>query len=451
MSPAAVLRIRHGDSHAGCHSSCSDVWINKRQHMYVARRDICFGPGVQHWNLIIDPATHSKKEAMAGVAWFWEMQAGCFPDFQWIPAAKVITGREQEMPDCIAEVASIGRLERVASFRQLQGVSHMLSQLTARHIDGVKDLTLPENVLVRPVNAGECRIVEQDGPTSRAKIVDVASGTCRDVLPDAFTTAPMVTLGLDQGSVGTALVAFSNFMGGMIHCRWDKYHRIVRDVKLAFAHAAGGVFLKAQLYTSYLWSVNRKPFSSGAFGTQKKWMLEIFLETHDRGSSPLWQKYGWRIAEDLGMPFHTDEEQEAVWREVALTPSFNQACEDTKLGRWFSWNASARKYMREYNATKMLLESHVHDISDPDSDAVAFDNLESAERAKTPREQLAQLRSTTGGLRLAFKLMTTQLLMTARIMYVATMAGWSWYSREVTDIKTPQQGLRRALASSQGK
>ena len=298
---------------------------------------------------------------------------------------------------------------------------------------------------------GEYRIVEQDGPTLRAKIVDVASSTCRDVLPDAFTTAPMVTLGLDQGSIGTALVAFSNSMGGMIHCRWDKYHRIVRDVKLAFTHAAGGVFWKAQLYTAYLWSVNRKPFNSGAFGTQKKWMLEIFLETHDRGSSPLWQKYRWRIAEDLGMPFHTDEEQEAVWREVALTPSFNQACEDTKLGRWFSWNASARKYMREYNATKMLLESHVHDISDPDSDAVAFDNLESAERAKTPREQLAQLRSTTGGLRLAYKLMTTQLLMTARIMYVATMAGWSWYSREVTDIKTPQQGLRHALAASQGK
>ena len=47
-------------------------------------------------------------------------------------------------------------------------------------------------------------------------------------------------------------------------------------------------------------------------------------------------------------------------------------------------------------------------------------------------------------------LVTAQLLMTPRIMYVATMAGWSWHSREVTNIKTPQQGLRRALASSQG-
>ena len=31
-------------------------------------------------------------------------------------------------------------------------------------------------------------------------------------------------------------------------------------------------------------------------------------------------------------------------------------------GRWFSWNASAHKYLREFHTTKMLLEAHMPDI-----------------------------------------------------------------------------------------
>ena len=95
-----------------------------------------------------------------------------------------------------------------------------------------------------------------------------------------------------------------------------------------------------------------------------------------------------------------------------------------KLGRWFSWNASACKQLREFYASKMLLEAHLdHSVPDPDEDAVAFDNLEAAAQARTPREELAKLRATVGGLRLAYKLMSAKLHMTARVMYVAIQFG----------------------------
>ena len=122
-SPAQVLRIRDSDPHIGCHHSLAGVWVNKLQHMYVQRRSLVFGPGVHHWNLVVDPARHATKEAMVGVAWSWETQTGGYPDFQWIPATKQMTPFEQEMPDFIADMASSSRLERVASFRQLQAVS----------------------------------------------------------------------------------------------------------------------------------------------------------------------------------------------------------------------------------------------------------------------------------------------------------------------------------------
>ena len=451
VSPAQVLRVRAGDAHVGCHALQGVLWSNKRETMYVERRDLGFCPGISHWNLILDPATHSKKEAMVGVAWSWESQIGCFPDFQWVPASKTITAREQAMPEELAEMAAESRLERVASFRQLQAMSHMLHKLSNERIKDIGDLCLPEDVLVQPVQAGEVRVVEHGPATSRAKIINTVEGTCRDVLPLTCRDPWLVVLGLDQGSMGTAGVAFANTMRAMLRVRWDKYHRVVRDVKLALTHSHGGIFLKALLYSSYLWSVNRKPFGTGCFGTQKTWLMNVFFAVHDRDSD-LWRKYGWKIARDHGMPFRTDEEQEAVWKHIATTSSFVQAGEDTKLGRWFSWNASAHKYLREFHTTKMLLEAHVPDIPDPDGDGVAWDDLDALATSRgTPREQLSKLKATTGGLRLAYKLMHCSLHECLLVMYVATQAAWSWYTREVQEVKSPRQGLVASLAASQGR
>ena len=82
---------------------------------------------------------------------------------------------------------------------------------------------------------------------------------------------------------------------------------------------------------------------------------------------------------------------------------------------------------------------------------MAFDNLEAAAQARTPREDLAQLRGTVGGLCLAYKLMSAKLHMTARVMLVATKACWTSYSREVEQVKSAREGSSRTLAASQGK
>jgi hypothetical protein len=68
---------------------------------------------------------------------------------------------------------------------------------------------------------------------SRAKLVNTHDGKCRDVLPDNRRDFVPVVLGLDQGSMGTSGVAFANHMNAMLRVRWGKFHRIVRDVKLA--------------------------------------------------------------------------------------------------------------------------------------------------------------------------------------------------------------------------
>lgn len=87
----------------------------------------------------------------------------------------------------------------------------------------------------------------------------------------------------------------------------------VRDIKLALKHQGRGTFLKAQLFSSYIFGLNYKPFGTGAFSEQKQRLLNVFLAT-ESAQSPVFLKHVASIAEDLGMPCETDADLEAIWR-----------------------------------------------------------------------------------------------------------------------------------------
>ena len=61
--------------------------------------------------------------------------------------------------------------------------------------------------------------------------------------------------------------------------------------------------MKTQLYTSFLWGLNYKPFGNGSFGTQKKHVLNVFLATEDYLST-VFEKYGERIAQRTQVKLH---------------------------------------------------------------------------------------------------------------------------------------------------
>ena len=110
-----------------------------------------------------------------------------------------------------------------------------------------------------------------------------------------WTRIPILVLGLDQGPVGTAGMAYA-WKKHRIHVKFDKIHRCVRDYKLALGRCMGGLFLKAQLHSSYIWGLNYKPFETGQFHDQKKDILD-FLQTESVDGA-LWQEFRERIAFD---------------------------------------------------------------------------------------------------------------------------------------------------------
>lgn len=67
------------------------------------------------------------------------------------------------------------------------------------------------------------------------------------------------------------------------------------------------------------------------------------------------------------------------------------------MGRWFSWNSSAKIGMQEYNAMKMIFEFHFGcDLADPDESASKFDDLQGAASDRNVRALLSAMHSSAG-------------------------------------------------------
>ncbi len=80
----------------------------------------------------------------------------------------------------------------------------------------------------------------------------------------------------DQGSVGLGGYSYCTAAKerGGLNLMWinygDCYHRTPNDVGLACLHTRNGELKKAMLHSTYIWSLNYKPFQSGGFGDEKK-------------------------------------------------------------------------------------------------------------------------------------------------------------------------------------
>ena len=160
------------------------------------------------------------------------------------------------------------------------------------------------------------------------------------------------------------------------------------------------------MWSAYLYGMNNRPFNSGANFTKKKRFLTVFSQTSDI-DSPVFRKYLHRIAKEWKMPCDSKTEIQAIFDNVLQMDSFNNKMSQPKQANWFAWNKAAHEQIPEFWGTKMVLESQLDDV-DPDSvDGFAVRN---------PSAQLVQLLKAGGGLRLAYRLMTTSMHASVKIM-----------------------------------
>ena len=149
--------------------------------------------------------------------------------------------------DYVAELAYAKKLQRVSTYRMVQGLSNIIFGLSG----GTKDLDTfkkPANLILRPVKRNELRIVQRVGAVDNAMIVDEeTTDVVAVVVPEDLSLLDIdqCILGLDEGPQCIAFAGYAGDNDFMLDFDWDWVHRLIRDIKGPYAHVLGGIFLKA--------------------------------------------------------------------------------------------------------------------------------------------------------------------------------------------------------------
>ena len=240
----------------------------------------------------------------------------------------------------------------------------------------------------------------------------------------------------------------------LIQCRWDTFHRLIRDIKLSCLHGANGEYYQAQMYSQYLFSVSYRPYGSGAFQEEKKRALEIMMARETPESVPAFMENWEAIKKELLLPsWYTHRD---VWKCLPGLQAFQ--CKQTmpKQGRWFSWNQAAHEQLKEWTALKTVL-AYLFDADpsvDPDL-AYTKRKLEAMTKTKTGdqdedktnvRKEFGRLKEKLGGgLKLCWHLMSKKLHQMVIVVLLCTRPLWCWYTSTVKNIKSPEDHIPRII------
>jgi hypothetical protein len=381
----------------------------------------------------------------------------------------------------------------VAAYRQVQGLSHQLFHLTnQRH--RIDLFQLPQDSHVRPVQQGESRRTVTDACGDHVYIRNIETGEEKRVLPQNLVDVKLLVLQLDQGSIGAAGVAYLEYyLEWMVTVKFDKIHRCIRDLKLAAG--AVPIFVKTKLWSSYLFSLNKRPFGSGAFGTAKSRLLETFRD-HVDIHSRVFLKYLPRLSRQWGMPMETESQRQDILDRICMMPSFTRHMAHPKLQNWFAWNKCTHDQLDEFFGSKCIFESELGQQADPEEEQFSMSPSTDV-RAElqrilkgggyvilfllrtfgqlfcfllgtcgklfgfcfVPVESyvvfasylwkvilfLLRIPKGGGGIPLAYRLMKTGLYQHIKVLWYCEKATWDWYTAEIKGCKSPLDALAYSI------
>lgn len=278
LSLQQIVRSKSRNREVGCKEATVLNWLGKIQVMYKDRVQLAFRAQT-HINVIADASRHATRDTLVSAFYSADLNCGAYALSQKLKTAKTFPG---EIPCSVAieRLLAQKKAERLSAYRLCQGLSHQLKHLTG----GTLRLSsfLCNEPALTPLSPNKLRVLTGGS----VHFVDKSSreSTCLNL--DDLLQKPILVIGMDQGPAGMAAVAYLH-QKAMIQSYFDVYHRIARDMKGAVTCAPRAVksrFQRAQLASTYLWSLSYRPFRQGSFHQDKEELLESFLnsETQDR-------------------------------------------------------------------------------------------------------------------------------------------------------------------------
>lgn len=263
-----LAKVRGSDTTGGMSTASVQHWHAKYLQIYKSRATLGF-KHFWHLNLVTDSSCHGTKDTLISTFYSYESKNSAFAICQSMKTSKHLFPGELELESQVETLAARRELERLKSYRFLQALSHQLHQLTGGNLD-LTHLIPTSDLCLEPLKPGDSREFAGDGYLFfRADQVDPIQQTLTD-------RVPVVSCLMDQGSTGCAATAWLQSQHSLFHASWDKIHRVVRDLKLAASHTG---LSQVILMSSFVFTVNYKPFGSGAWFDEKQNALEAFLQS----------------------------------------------------------------------------------------------------------------------------------------------------------------------------
>ena len=320
----------------------------------------------------------------------------------------------------------------------MRAISALMWHITTKSLD---DMNIPAEANVRALCDKEVRIVDDNGQNSkRAYIKNCETDKRYDILPDHLDPCNFnqLTLQLDSGAIGRAGTYFSkNYLLQNVFAIWGKIHRAVRDVRLATEHSENRDIDRALLHMNHVFSLHGKPFGSGAWYSALKETLNDIL-VNESYESIGFRHYGAKWAKDRGIELLTEDDWKLLFDD--LSEVLKNKIVTPKGQRWFSFNERWEAHGEDFWAMKYILRHYFgisNEIVDGQDDSVANIYL-------TPKQELSELKSKEGAMKIGEKVMSNWLHDTIPIYFFGSKATWSWYNHQRSKVSSSFdfQGLR---------
>ena len=274
VSLSKLAKIRQTDSFAGAKERCMLSWQSKMLALYKSRAELAFR-FLNHFCVVTDSSCHGCKDTLVSLFYSPVLNICAFATCQFMKPGKVIHPFDMDLEEDIEYLAARREVTRLHSYRFMQAISNQVSQMSSGKFC-FSSFKPPHGTCLGPLSPGDSfqQVTSGTGNCLQVKKKDGSLETQDTAWFDDGT--PVLTLVMDQGPTGMAAMAYLHSLGVLVHCSFDKVHRCVRDLKLASKHASGN-FNETTLMTSFVWSLNYKPFKSGAWFEEKKSALNSFM------------------------------------------------------------------------------------------------------------------------------------------------------------------------------
>lgn len=351
-TPELVVAVKSDDQHlSGVTSTTGTKWSATELELYYEKQFDAMHK-CKKFHIAADPSTYSGQKTMVSIVWGHEAQRAAYPPIQVIPASTLMSPADMDMVDKLKALAMERKLERTSAYREFQALSHSMYLLTGHKLD---DFTINPGISWKPSLRNEYRSVK-DG---KHVFCDRATKlVIRDVVPPGIDVGDglQVTAGMDSGSIGRAAANFAvNKVNLNLFVIYDKIHRLIRDIKLSSEKTSSKELYKATLHTSFVFSLNQRPFGTGEWYEKKIEMLAHFMDC-TTSDCPAFRRFAPLIARDLGVDLRCEADFANVYAMLPELPSFNNKGVCPKMMRWFSVNQSWHDQACEFNALKMVLQ-----------------------------------------------------------------------------------------------